>query len=72
MIASIANNCMISCGARTNDLAITVGPCSIHNVEAGMEYARKLKTLADKVSDQILLIMRVYFEKPRTTVGWKI
>ncbi|QDU79753.1 Phospho-2-dehydro-3-deoxyheptonate aldolase, Tyr-sensitive [Polystyrenella longa] len=52
-------------------LAITIGPCSIHNKEAGIEYARKLKTLADKVSDQILLVMRVYFEKPRTTVGWK-
>ncbi|MCA9040325.1 MAG: 3-deoxy-7-phosphoheptulonate synthase [Planctomycetaceae bacterium] len=52
-------------------LAITVGPCSIHNKDAGLEYARKLKGLADKVSDQILLVMRVYFEKPRTTVGWK-
>lgn len=52
-------------------LAITVGPCSIHNVESGLEYARKLRELAGKVSDQILLIMRVYFEKPRTTVGWK-
>ena len=47
-----------------------VGPCSIHNTDLGLEYARKLKTLADEVQDQIFVIMRVYFEKPRTTVGW--
>lgn len=52
-------------------LMIVVGPCSIHNRESGLEYARKLKALSDKVKDQLLLIMRVYFEKPRTTVGWK-
>lgn len=50
---------------------IVVGPCSIHNVEAAEEYAARLKPLAEKVKDQLLLIMRVYFEKPRTTVGWK-
>jgi 3-deoxy-7-phosphoheptulonate synthase len=50
---------------------IVVGPCSIHDVKAAQEYAQRLKTLADKVKDQLLLIMRVYFEKPRTTVGWK-
>ena len=48
-----------------------VGPCSIHNTDLGLEYAHKLKTLADEVQDQIFVIMRVYFEKPRTTVGWK-
>ncbi len=48
-----------------------VGPCSIHNTEMALEYARKLKTLADEVSDRIFVVMRVYFEKPRTTVGWK-
>lgn len=48
-----------------------VGPCSIHNTDLGLEYAQKLKTLADEVQDQIFVIMRVYFEKPRTTVGWK-
>ena len=50
---------------------IIVGPCSIHSVEAANDYAKRLKNLADRVSDQLLLIMRVYFEKPRTTVGWK-
>jgi 3-deoxy-7-phosphoheptulonate synthase len=50
---------------------IVVGPCSIHDVDAALEYADRLKTLSDQVSDQLLLIMRVYFEKPRTTVGWK-
>lgn len=52
-------------------LMIVVGPCSIHNRESGLEYARRLKALSDKVKDRLLLIMRVYFEKPRTTVGWK-
>jgi 3-deoxy-7-phosphoheptulonate synthase len=48
-----------------------VGPCSIHNTDLGLEYAQKLKTLAEEVQDQIFVVMRVYFEKPRTTVGWK-
>lgn len=52
-------------------LFIVIGPCSIHDVEAAKEYAHKLKALSDKVSDTLLLVMRVYFEKPRTTVGWK-
>jgi 3-deoxy-7-phosphoheptulonate synthase len=50
---------------------IVVGPCSIHDVDAALEYAHRLKALADRVADKLLLIMRVYFEKPRTTVGWK-
>jgi 3-deoxy-7-phosphoheptulonate synthase len=50
---------------------IVVGPCSIHDPVAAEEYAHKLKDLADRVGDKFLLIMRVYFEKPRTTVGWK-
>lgn len=50
---------------------VVVGPCSIHDIEAAKEYAHKLKALADKVGDTIYLVMRVYFEKPRTTVGWK-
>lgn len=50
---------------------IVVGPCSIHDVNAAVEYAERLKTLAEQVKNQFLLIMRVYFEKPRTTVGWK-
>jgi len=50
---------------------IVVGPCSIHDPEAALEYAKRLKDLGDRVQDKLLLIMRVYFEKPRTTVGWK-
>lgn len=50
---------------------VIIGPCSIHDAEAGREYARNLKALSDEVSDNFLLVMRVYFEKPRTTVGWK-
>jgi len=52
-------------------LLIVVGPCSIHDLQAGREYARKLSVLAEEVKDRMLLVMRVYFEKPRTTVGWK-
>jgi 3-deoxy-7-phosphoheptulonate synthase len=50
---------------------VIVGPCSIHDREAGMEYARRLKELSEEVGDKLYLVMRVYFEKPRTTVGWK-
>ncbi len=52
-------------------LIVVVGPCSIHDHVAAFDYARKLKELSDKVHDKFLLVMRVYFEKPRTTVGWK-
>lgn len=52
-------------------LMVVIGPCSVHDVEAAMDYASRLKALADKVSDTLLIVMRVYFEKPRTTVGWK-
>jgi len=52
-------------------LMVVVGPCSIHDTEAAVEYARRLSALSRLVDDQLLLIMRVYFEKPRTTVGWK-
>jgi 3-deoxy-7-phosphoheptulonate synthase len=52
-------------------LFVVVGPCSIHDVTAAMDYARRLKTLADEVKDTLYLVMRVYFEKPRTSVGWK-
>ena len=52
-------------------LFIVVGPCSIHDIDAAKDYARRLKTLAEKVSDTLYIVMRVYFEKPRTTVGWK-
>ncbi len=48
-----------------------VGPCSIHDTKAAFEYAKKLNALRDKVKDKIYIIMRVYFEKPRTTIGWR-
>ncbi|NCA69151.1 MAG: 3-deoxy-7-phosphoheptulonate synthase [Sphingobacteriia bacterium] len=52
-------------------LFIVVGPCSIHDPVAGLDYAARLAALADEVSDRLLLVMRVYFQKPRTTTGWK-
>jgi len=52
-------------------LFIVVGPCSIHDPVAAIDYANKLKPLADELAHEIVVIMRVYFEKPRTTVGWK-
>jgi len=52
-------------------LFVVVGPCSIHDVAAALDYAARLKALAASVEDTLLLVMRVYFEKPRTTVGWK-
>ena len=52
-------------------LLAVVGPCSIHDPEAAMDYAVRLKELSDRLADDLLVIMRVYFEKPRTTVGWK-
>lgn len=50
---------------------LVVGPCSIHDLKAGAEYAARLAKLAREVSDRIMIVMRVYFEKPRTTIGWK-
>ena len=52
-------------------LIVIVGPCSIHNLEAAKEYARKLKTLSEELKESLYIVMRVYFEKPRTTIGWK-
>jgi 3-deoxy-7-phosphoheptulonate synthase len=57
--------------SRDKRLLVVVGPCSIHDPVAAMDYAQRLKSLADELADQLLLVMRVYFEKPRTTVGWK-
>ncbi len=57
-------------GADSRFLVI-VGPCSIHDPEAGLEYARRLSALARELEDRLLVVMRVYFEKPRTTNGWK-
>jgi 3-deoxy-7-phosphoheptulonate synthase len=52
-------------------LVVVVGPCSIHHPEAGLEYARRLRQAADEHRDDLCIVMRVYFEKPRTIVGWK-
>lgn len=52
-------------------LFVVVGPCSIHDPEAALDYARRLKRLAEKVEDTLFIVMRVYFEKPRTSIGWK-
>ncbi len=60
----------IICGV-DDRMLIIVGPCSIHDTKAGLEYARRLKELAVVVEDRVLIAMRVYFEKPRTALGWK-
>jgi 3-deoxy-7-phosphoheptulonate synthase len=56
---------------RGDRVLVVVGPCSIHDPEAGLEYARRLSAVAHDTRDDLLVVMRVYFEKPRTTVGWK-
>ena len=52
-------------------LLVVVGPCSVHDTKAALEYATRLKPIADALADALLIVMRVYFEKPRTVVGWK-
>lgn len=52
-------------------LLVVVGPCSIHDVGAAIDYATRLKEVADNTADALYIVMRAYFEKPRTTVGWK-
>lgn len=56
---------------RNDRLLVIVGPCSIHDPATAIEYCQKLKALADKLSDDLCIVMRAYLEKPRTTVGWK-
>lgn len=56
---------------RDDRLIVIVGPCSIHDPKAALEYARRLKTEKERLGKDLCLVMRVYFEKPRTTVGWK-
>jgi len=56
---------------RDDRLVVVVGPCSIHDHDAALQYARQLKPLADELAVELIVVMRVYFEKPRTTVGWK-
>lgn len=57
--------------AEDDRLLVVIGPCSVHDPDAAREYAAKLKLLHDELKDDLILVMRVYFEKPRTTVGWK-
>lgn len=52
-------------------LLVVVGPCSVHDPLAALDYGKRLKALADELKDELYIVMRVYFEKPRTTVGWK-
>jgi len=56
---------------RDDRLLVVVGPCSIHDTKAALEYAARLKTAIDELSADLRIVMRVYFEKPRTTIGWK-
>src|SRR5699024_10230847 len=56
---------------KDNRLFVVIGPCSIHDTVAAHEYADRLKVVSEKVKDTLYIVMRVYFEKPRTTVGWK-
>jgi len=56
---------------RDRRIAAIVGPCSIHDPEAAVDYAHRLKKIADRISDDVFILMRAYFEKPRTSVGWK-
>jgi len=58
-------------GAGSDRLIVVVGPCSIHDHDQAIEYGRRLKTVADELHGDLLIVMRTYFEKPRTTVGWK-
>ncbi len=61
-----------ACLAGADDrLVLIVGPCSIHDTDAALEYATRLKKLSDRLQDRLLIVMRVYFEKPRTRIGWK-
>ncbi|MCH2025768.1 MAG: 3-deoxy-7-phosphoheptulonate synthase [Verrucomicrobiales bacterium] len=74
-VAKLVNDSRIAAGNVLNGtddrLLVVVGPCSIHDIKAAVEYASKLKGQINKHKDDLLIIMRVYFEKPRTTVGWK-
>ena len=56
---------------RDDRLLAVIGPCSIHDPVAGVDYARRLAAVARRLRDEVVVVMRVYFEKPRTTVGWK-
>ncbi|NCP81601.1 MAG: 3-deoxy-7-phosphoheptulonate synthase [Rhodoferax sp.] len=71
MISSTRRNIHQIMAGRDDRLLVIIGPCSIHDPAAAMEYARKLKAQREQYADTLEIVMRVYFEKPRTTVGWK-
>ncbi len=71
LVANTRNQADAILRGEDDRLLVVVGPCSIHDPEAAIEYGAKLKELAKRLEDDLLIIMRVYFEKPRTTVGWK-
>ncbi|KFI22564.1 3-deoxy-7-phosphoheptulonate synthase [Nitrosococcus oceani] len=58
-------------GGKDDRLLVVAGPCSIHDPQAARDYGKRLKLLIDELADELLIVMRVYFEKPRSTVGWK-
>jgi 3-deoxy-7-phosphoheptulonate synthase len=74
-----ANRCVVQSrdtirqilGGFDRRLMVVIGPCSIHDEKAALEYAERLREVGDQVADQLFVVMRVYFEKPRTTIGWK-
>ncbi len=70
-IATARNTIANILQGRDHRLLVVCGPCSIHDPDAALDYARRLKITAADLSDQLYIVMRVYFEKPRTTVGWK-
>lgn len=71
MIKNYQNMVINIVNKRDHRLLIVCGPCSIHNVNSALDYARKLKSLSIELQDQLYIVMRVYLEKPRTTIGWK-
>lgn len=71
LISKSRKQCEEILSGQNDRVLAVVGPCSIHDIKAAKEYAERLKELQAKVEDDVLLVMRVYFEKPRTTVGWK-
>jgi len=71
VVATARTKCEAVLKGQDDRLLVVVGPCSIHDTGAAIEYATRLKETAARYTDDLLIIMRVYFEKPRTTVGWK-
>ena len=71
MIRSARSDISAILHGRSQRLLVVVGPCSIHDLDAARDYAARLAPLAERLRESLLTVMRVYFEKPRTTVGWK-